>query len=413
MFLDYLAIGSGAILKVLSLYFVIVILFIFRKKKRTPHFPARTRFACIIAARNEEAVIGNLVRSLKDQDYPAELSEIYVIPNNCTDNTEKAAMEAGADIIHVSGPIRFKGDALKQAFRQLRKKTDIDAFLIFDADNIADPGYFRAMNDAFLSGAEVTKSRIDSRNPYSSWVSGCYGLYYTIFNRFFNEARSRAGLSPKLIGTGLGIKRDTLYSMGGWNTVTIAEDTEFNADAILADLDIRWVPEAVTYDETPDSFRVSLRQRLRWVKGIMDVGKERIPDLYYDMKSAPKPARHFDFAMILMLPYIQAVSLIPAILLYISAAIRGTLLITLGISALGLILSYAGLAVFGLMLSIFSPFETKRMAKAILLFPVFTFSWMPLCLISMFRKEITWSQIRHTGAASTANIRYYPVPVRD
>ena len=50
----------------------------------------RTRFACLVAARNEEAVIGALVESLKKQDYPDALYDIFVIPNNCTDDTEAA-----------------------------------------------------------------------------------------------------------------------------------------------------------------------------------------------------------------------------------------------------------------------------------------------------------------------------------
>ena len=32
-------------------------------------------------------VIGGLIASLKAQDYPSELLDIYVIADNCTDNT--------------------------------------------------------------------------------------------------------------------------------------------------------------------------------------------------------------------------------------------------------------------------------------------------------------------------------------
>ena len=64
------------------------------------------RFMAIIPAHNEENVIKNLVASLKKQDYPKELYDIYVIADNCTDNTAKLAKDAGAivyerfDIIH-------------------------------------------------------------------------------------------------------------------------------------------------------------------------------------------------------------------------------------------------------------------------------------------------------------------------
>lgn len=54
------------------------------------------RYAFFIAAHNEEAVIANLVRSIKDQDYPSELIEVFVVADACTDNTAQLAREAGA-----------------------------------------------------------------------------------------------------------------------------------------------------------------------------------------------------------------------------------------------------------------------------------------------------------------------------
>lgn len=58
--------------------------------------PLQNRIAVVVAARNEAAVIGNLIESLHQQDYPQELMDVYVIPNNCTDNTKEVALEHGA-----------------------------------------------------------------------------------------------------------------------------------------------------------------------------------------------------------------------------------------------------------------------------------------------------------------------------
>ena len=41
------------------------------------------RFMAIIPAHNEEAVVGNLIESLKNQTYNKELYDIYVIADNC------------------------------------------------------------------------------------------------------------------------------------------------------------------------------------------------------------------------------------------------------------------------------------------------------------------------------------------
>ena len=59
--------------------------------------PARLRrYAALISARNEEGVIGELIESLKKQNYPADLLDIYVVADNCTDGTAEAAQRAGA-----------------------------------------------------------------------------------------------------------------------------------------------------------------------------------------------------------------------------------------------------------------------------------------------------------------------------
>ena len=91
--------GAMLALKLVSAYFLIVALFALKKPKPIPRANPKTRFACVIAARNEERVIGELVQSLLRQNYPKTLFDIYVIPNNCTDHTALAAIRAGAAIL--------------------------------------------------------------------------------------------------------------------------------------------------------------------------------------------------------------------------------------------------------------------------------------------------------------------------
>ena len=113
--LDTLILILTLLLKAASLWFLAVALFALRKPKRYAVCAPRTRFACLVAARNEEAVIGALVESLKKQDYPDALYDIFVIPNNCTDDTESEALCAGAKIFRCFEPVRCKGDALHEA----------------------------------------------------------------------------------------------------------------------------------------------------------------------------------------------------------------------------------------------------------------------------------------------------------
>ena len=126
-----------------------------KKHSPIPRQPARSRIAAVIPARNEGAVIGKLVESLLAQAYPRALFDIYVAPNNCTDDTEAVARAAGANILHVEGPIRAKGDVLRGAFAQLSATGKYDAYCVFDADNLVEKNFFQAVNDALAAGYQV------------------------------------------------------------------------------------------------------------------------------------------------------------------------------------------------------------------------------------------------------------------
>lgn len=243
---------------------------------RQPRFaPAapRTRFAVLAAARNKEAVIGGFVASILAQEYPRALFDVYVLPNNCTDGTDGAARAAGARVLECPGA-HSKGEALHTGLARLRN-AGYDAFCVFDADNQADPAFLARMNDAFCAGARVAKGRIAAQNPRAGWVAGCYGLYFRLFDLFFNAPRGALGLSAKLVGTGFAVHREVLERLGGWNTVTMAEDAEFSAQCAELGYAVAWVPGAVTRDVEPVSFQVSLVQRRRWIDGVLQAGQAR------------------------------------------------------------------------------------------------------------------------------------------
>ena len=380
-------------LKIFTLYFAAVAVFALRRRKRFPRSAPQTRFAVVVAARNEEAVIGNLVCSVLSQEYPEALRDVYVVPNNCTDFTEAAAAAAGAEIIHCLGPVSSKGDALHQAFAQLLPK-GYDAFLVFDADNVLAPDYLSRMNDAFASGAQVCKSRTRAQNPTASGVAGCYGLYNVIFDLIWNRARAACGLSAKLVGTGFGFRREVLEHLGGWNTSTIAEDAEFAAQCAGAGYRVCWVPDALNYDEEPNSFRLSLRQRKRWCSGVMQVAKQEVGRLW--RTGVPRPALRWDITMFLLAPFTQAASGLLLLLGILVGVLTG--------DATGLVVALCSLGLYcvggmalGVLLCLLGGYGLQGMTKTIVLFPVFMASWLPLQVISLFRDTKQWYAVAHNG----------------
>lgn len=108
--MEYLYILQQAIVWIITvfwLYQLLISICSFVKLKDKPMIINKNhKFMAIIPAHNEESVIGNLVESLKNQDYPKELFDIYVIADNCTDRTKKFAEEAGAIVYERADEVR-------------------------------------------------------------------------------------------------------------------------------------------------------------------------------------------------------------------------------------------------------------------------------------------------------------------
>ncbi len=83
--------GLAAAPKIVDCYFAALSVFALCKEKPAADKTANSRLAVLVAARNEATVIGHLLDSLREQDYPAVLYDIYVAPNHCTDQTAVVA----------------------------------------------------------------------------------------------------------------------------------------------------------------------------------------------------------------------------------------------------------------------------------------------------------------------------------
>ncbi len=393
--MQYVISGAMLLLKLASLYFLIVALLALKKPKPIPRAAPQTRFACVIAARNEERVIGALVESLRSQDYPDALFDIYVMPNNCTDHTALAAIRAGARVLRPQGEMHCKGDALHEVVAALLPE-DYDAFCVFDADNLADQEFLARMNDAFCAGAKAAKGAMRVKNPEDGALCVCYGLYFTCFDFFFSRARMNCGLSSKLVGTGFAVHRSVLEAFGGWNSATIAEDAELAAMLAETGTRVWFVPEAVTYDEAPASVRVSLRQRRRWSSGVMDVAQARCEGLLRGVFGAGG-LRALDMLLMLTQPFCQVAGFFLGALLALS---HPDFTRTLTLLPLGLAGGFLAMAVFACVLTGIQ--GRGGSLRAILLFPLFMASWLPLNLVSLLFRTRVWREIEHGKPALPA-----------
>lgn len=266
--LTILGLFSGLLGAMCSYWSVYTILGIFATRK----FPKAKRLhniAIVVAARNEEAVIGNLLESIRRQDYPAHLLTTYVVADNCTDGTADTARHHGAICYERNDPIRrTKGYALQFLFEQIQRDYGIaqhDAYILFDADNLLRSDFVTRMNEAFDAGEKIVTSYRNTKNFDDNWISASYGLHWLRTVRLEHRARSLFGLATRIQGTGFLFSNELVRD--GWKYTSLTEDRAFSADAVVAGYTISYCHDAQFYDEQPTGLKIAMRQRIRWAKG--------------------------------------------------------------------------------------------------------------------------------------------------
>lgn len=240
-----------------------------------PDTKIQSHYGVLISARNEEAVISDLIKSIQTQDYPADLITIFVIADNCTDRTAAVAREAGAHVYERFNRVKIgKGYALNELLQHIEKDFSLssyDGFFVFDADNILEPNYITEMNSTFQQGYRIVTSYRNSKNFASNWISSGYAISFLREARYQNKARMLTHNSCLISGTGFLVHSDILQNNNGWKHYLLTEDIEFSADMILHGETIGYCENAILYDEQPTDLKTSWKQRMRWSKGFYQV----------------------------------------------------------------------------------------------------------------------------------------------
>lgn len=400
--MDYIYILREALVWIVTIFWLyqiaISLCSLVKLKEKPLKVNKEHRFMAIIPAHNEETVIGNLIESLKNQNYNKELYDIYVIADNCTDNTARVARNLGAKVYErYNETEKTKGYALDWFLQQkIKEDAPYDAICVFDADNIVDKNFIKAMNKKLCQGEDVVQGYRDIKNPTDNWITSGYALFYWTNHRFYHLARYNLGLSPMLNGTGFMVNFNIIKENNGWKTVTLTEDIEFSLQRILKGKKLGWATDAIVYDEQPTGFKQSWSQRSRWTVGHMQCIKE------YTGKLAETAKEKKSMVTIDGLLYI--VGSTPMFILTILLLVSNFVLYAVdGMTKLELISNLLMYLVPTFVLpsatAAFVMFldgkPIKPMIKGFFTYPLFMGSWIIINIKCLFKRETTWEKITH------------------
>ncbi|MFI3326318.1 MAG: glycosyltransferase family 2 protein [Clostridia bacterium] len=384
-------------------FYVIVSLF---KKQKKFKSKKNHRYAVIVSARNESGVITQLIESIKWQKYPKKLIDIFVVADNCTDNTADVARKAGAIVYERFNKIEVgKGYALDYLFSKIKKDyahKNYEGYIIFDADNIADENYVAEMNNVFDNGYNVVTSYRNSKNFTESWISSGYSLWFLKEARYLNNPRMTLKTSCAVSGTGFLVSTKTIDSIGGWKFFTLTEDIEFTFNRVVNGDLIGYAEDAIFYDEQPTSFDVSIKQRSRWIKGAMQVVAKYSVSILKKMFQTGDMSSYDMFMNTVPTMVIGCIGLFSNVFIMLFEILtKAHLLIVLGTLAHMFFNTYITVALLAVLIVITERKRIKatklELIKSILTFPLFVSTYVIAFFVAVF-KDVKWEPIPHKAS---------------
>ncbi len=380
-------------------YFVIGFCGLWRRHEDKIFTPAKT-FALIVAAHNESAVIAQLIDNLRELKYPRELYDIFVIADNCSDDTAEIARNHGA-IVHerFSEEGRGKGFAMEWMFDRLFKlERQYDAVAVFDADNLVHPDFLLEMNNRLLKGDKVIQGYLDAKNPYDTWVSGTFAIAFWVIDHVWHLAKTNIGLSSVLGGTGMVITTDVLKK-NGWGATCLTEDMEFTMKSLCDGIKTTWAHDAIVWDEKPLTFKASWNQRKRWAQGQFDVAHRYIPRMLRE-GIRRRDIRILDGCLHLIQPHFMIISTLFIVLSYVQMGLGRQFFTNIYTFLPAELFTIITLGQYLLPVIILLKLNVKPKAWLyLLLYPVFIYSWIPIIFLGFIhRNEHEWSHTQHTRA---------------
>ncbi|MGI6755590.1 MAG: glycosyltransferase family 2 protein [Atopobiaceae bacterium] len=369
-------------------------------------------YAFVIAAHNEDPVIGNLVRSILTQKYDGVI-DCFVVADACTDNTFEEAQKAGA-ITWARNDLVRKGKSwvLDYAFNRILNEygDKYEAFFVMDADNIIAPNYVEVMNQAFDAGYLVCTSYRNSKNFDSSWISSAYATWFLREAKFLNNVRMMVGTSCAISGSGWLVSQRIIKGMHGWNFHVLTEDIQFSTFCCAHGIQIGYAP-AEFFDEQPVTFKASWTQRMRWTKGFYQVffsyNRNLLRGIFkearfssYDMLMTVAPG----MLLTLLSAFVNSAYLIIGYFSHGFIATQGELLMCVG----SLIMTFGSMYLVFFILAIITTISERkhihcrkkwRIVTNLFTFPIFMLSYIPITVVALFKK-VEWVPTKHDIAVN-------------
>jgi len=351
----------------------------------------------VVAARDEEAVIGRLVERVGQLSYPADQLRLWVVDDGSEDRTPEllADLEGRTPHLTVIRRGREAGGGKSGALNAVLERLQGRWMLVLDADAGLQADLLEHLVAYAESGGwSAVQLRKAVVNTDRNLLTRAQAMEMAL-DAGIQEGRLRAGGIGELRGNGQLLRRDVLEACGGFNEATVTDDLDLSFRLLLAGhaVGVLWDPPVE--EEAVLTLPSLWKQRQRWAEG----GLQRFFDYGPGLLSSRLSRRQrldlgVFFFLQYALPLISAIDLFAALLSGTQPAIWPLSLVAMGLTA--------GALVIGCRRPSQGPPLPKPNPFTVLLAMVYFAHWLvviPLVAVRMvvLPKRLVWAKTLHLG----------------
>lgn len=236
------------------------------RRKPTKPSPAKEykRFAILIAAYREDAVIMDTVQACLAQNYPSDKYDIVVISDHMQPDTNTKLSALPIKLLQVDFEKSTNTKSLKAALEYLDKDA-YDVALIIDADNIINSSYLSEVNNAFADPkVQVVQTHRTAKNLNTN-MAYLDAISEEINNSIFRLGHVNLGVSAALIGSGMAFEYALFYKAMMSNTSVGGFDRVLEMKLLYQRIFFHYLPDTYVLDEKIQRARNFYQQRRRWL----------------------------------------------------------------------------------------------------------------------------------------------------
>ena len=260
----------------------------------------------VVAARDEQAVIGRLVEGIARLRYPAAALRLWVIDDGSSDRTPQvlADLKERHPFLRVLRREPDAGGGKSGALNLALKHLEAPWLLVLDADADLQPDTLeRLIPLAEQGGWGAVQLRKAVVNPDANWLTRAQAMEMAL-DTVVQEGRQARGGVVELRGNGQLLNRLALERAGGFNEQTVTDDLDLSFRLVLDQQPVAVLWDPPVREEAVLSLSALWRQRQRWAEG----GLQRFFDYASGLLSGRlSAARKLDLAGFFLLQYVLPV----------------------------------------------------------------------------------------------------------